>query len=120
MWSSWPWVSTIASTLSSRSRIQLKSGRITSTPGWVLLGEQHPAVDDEQPPGVLEDGHVAPDLAEAAERDDPQGALRQAGRRAELEVRVAHGSSPIIRSCFRSSDVGDQRVEHEVGVLALH
>ena len=36
--------------------------------GVVLLGEQHPAVDDQQPAVVLEDGHVAADLAEAAER----------------------------------------------------
>ena len=52
-----------------------KSGRIRSTPGWCVLGEQHPAVDDEQPAGVLEDGHVAADLAEAAQR------RRRAGRR---------------------------------------
>ncbi len=46
-------------------------------PGLVLLGEEHPAVDDEQLAVVLEDRHVAADLAEAAERDDAQGALRQ-------------------------------------------
>ena len=40
--------------------------------GLVLLGEQDPAVDDEQPAGVLEDGHVATDLAEPAQRDDPK------------------------------------------------
>ena len=34
----------------------------------VLLGEEHPAVDDQQAAVVLEDGHVAADLAEAAER----------------------------------------------------
>ncbi len=32
----------------------------------VLLGEQHAAVDDEQLALVLEDGHVAADLAETA------------------------------------------------------
>ena len=37
----------------------------------VLLGEEHAAVDDQQPLVVLEDGHVATDLAEPAERDDP-------------------------------------------------
>jgi hypothetical protein len=37
----------------------------------VVLGEQDAAVDDQQPAGVLEDRHVAADLAEAAERDDP-------------------------------------------------
>jgi hypothetical protein len=37
----------------------------------VVLGEQHAAVDDEEAVVVLEDRHVAADLAEAAERDDP-------------------------------------------------
>ena len=45
--------------------------------GVVVLGEQHAAVDDQQPAVVLEDGHVAADLAEAAERDDPQAPLGQ-------------------------------------------
>ena len=39
--------------------------------GVVLLGEEDAAVDDQQPLVVLEDGHVATDLAEPAERDDP-------------------------------------------------
>ena len=42
MWSSWPWVSTTASTASSRSRIQSKSGRIRSTPGWFSSGKSTP------------------------------------------------------------------------------
>ena len=42
MWSSWPWVSTTASTASSRSRIQLKSGRIRSTPGCSSSGKSTP------------------------------------------------------------------------------
>ena len=42
MWSSWPWVSTSASTLSSRSRIGSKSGRIRSTPGWWSSGNSTP------------------------------------------------------------------------------
>ena len=58
--------------------------------GLEVLGEQHAAVDDQQPAGVLEDGHVAADLAEPAERDDAQAAGRQLRRRAELGVRVAH------------------------------
>ena len=75
---------------SSRSRIEVKSGRITSTPGWCLLGEQHAAVDDQQLAGVLEDGHVAADLAQAAQGDDPQAVLRAARRRRSVQVRVAH------------------------------
>ena len=48
--------------------------------GLLGLGEQHAAVDDQQPAGVLEDGHVAADLAEPAERHDPQAALGQRRR----------------------------------------
>ena len=63
--------------------------------GLVLLGEQHAAVDDEQSPGVLEHGHVATDLAEPAERNDPQAALGQ--RAAAGRARGADGS----RGCSR-------------------
>src|SRR6478735_8992670 len=42
MWSSWPWVSTSASTASRRSRIGSKSGRIRSTPGWWSSGKSTP------------------------------------------------------------------------------
>ena len=42
MWSSWPWVSTSASTSSRRSRIGSKSGRIRSTPGWFSSGKSTP------------------------------------------------------------------------------
>ena len=42
MWSSWPWVSTSASTASSRPRIASKSGRIRSTPGWWSSGKSTP------------------------------------------------------------------------------
>src|SRR6478736_6806335 len=42
MWSSWPWVSTSASTASRRSRMGSKSGRIRSTPGWWSSGNSTP------------------------------------------------------------------------------
>ncbi|WP_406643347.1 hypothetical protein [Amycolatopsis sp. WGS_07] len=51
----------------------------------VVLGEEDAAVDDQEPAVVFEDGHVAPDLADAAERDDAQGSLGKFGR----EVRRA-------------------------------
>ena len=47
---------------------RLEVGQDQVDAGVVVLGEEHAAVDDEQPAGVLEDGHVAADLAEAAER----------------------------------------------------
>ncbi len=40
--------------------------------GLLLLGEEHSAVDDQQAASVLEDRHVAADLAETTERGDPQ------------------------------------------------
>ena len=88
MWSSWPWVSTSASTSSRRSRIGSEVGQDQVDAGLVVLGEEHAAVDDQQPAVVLEDGHVAADLAEPAERDDPETALGQCGRCGELGVRM--------------------------------
>ena len=41
--------------------------------GLVLFGEEHTAVDDEEFAVVFEDGHVAADFAESAERDDADG-----------------------------------------------
>ena len=63
--------------------------------GLGLLREQHAAVDDEQPPGVLEDRHVAADLTQAAEGHDAQRPLREAGGWAELGVGMAHRRSPV-------------------------
>ncbi|GAS95345.1 uncharacterized protein RMCC_2311 [Mycolicibacterium canariasense] len=37
----------------------------------VVTGEQHAAIDDEQPAQVLENSHVAADFADTAERGDP-------------------------------------------------
>jgi hypothetical protein len=48
----------------------------------VGIGEEHAAVHDQQAPVELEDGHVPADLAEPAERDDPQAAAWQRRRRA--------------------------------------
>jgi len=49
--------------------------------GLVVLGEQHAAVDDQQPAVVLEHGHVPTDLADPTERDHPQTTIGQDGRR---------------------------------------
>ncbi len=61
--------------------------------GLVLLGEEHPAVHDQQRAVVLEDGHVATDLAEAAQTDDPEPTLRELGGLLQLGVRMTHGVS---------------------------
>ena len=55
-----------------------------------VLREEDPAVDDEQAAVVLEDGHVAADLAQPAERDDPQTPRRQLAGRGEFRMRVRH------------------------------
>ena len=58
-------------------------------PGMVILGKEHPTVDDQQPPGVLDDGHITTDLAQAPERHDPHGVLRQLRRGGQLGMGMA-------------------------------
>ena len=76
--------------------------------GGVGLAQQDAAVDDQQPPGrarrgggrqVLEDRHVAPDLADAAQRDHPQRARGQgAGQRQLPRVSgLRHEGAPFRR-----------------------
>ena len=76
--------------------------------GVVVLGEEHAAVDDEQLALRLEDGHVAADLAEPAERDDPQAVVGEGGGRGQLGVGVAH-RCPVIRWCCRAVGGSGQR-----------
>ena len=71
----------------------------------VLLGEEHAAVDDEQPAVVLEDGHVAADLAESAERDDAEAPLRQCGRCGELGMWVAQKTLLTTRATYLARHV---------------
>ena len=71
--------------------------------GVVVVGEQHAAVDDEQLAAVLDDGHVAADLAEAAERDDAHGAVGEGAGQLELGVRVAHRVGSVARAARSSS-----------------
>ena len=47
--------------------------------GLVVLREQHPAVDDQEPAVELEDGHVTADPTDAAQRDYTQATFRQRG-----------------------------------------
>ena len=91
---------------------RLEVGQDQVDAGVVLLGEQHAAVDDEQPPVVLEDGHVAADLAQAAERDDPQAALGQRAGGGELGMGVAHAvlmDVPAVQRRGRYAELGDER-----------
>ena len=79
MWSSWPWV-----------KDQVHAG-------VVVVREEHAAVDDEELAPVLDDGHVAADLSETPEGDDPHPALGQRGRDGQLGVGVAHISPDALR-----------------------
>ena len=99
MWSSWPCVRTTATMSSSRSGIGVKSGRIRSTPGWLSSGNSTPQSMTSSRPGVLEDGHVPADLAETAEGDDAQAALRE--RRRRRRARGAGGSSRSLAALRR-------------------
>ena len=58
--------------------------------GLVLLGEEHAAVDDEQLPVELEDGHVAADLSQSSQGGDAHCAIGEgAGGLQRRKVRHA-------------------------------
>ena len=69
-WSSWPCVSTTPRIIDSRSRRYVKSGRTRSTPRCSSRGNASPASTMTIESVRLVGGHVLPDLAETAERDD--------------------------------------------------
>ena len=54
--------------------------------GLVMGGEHHPAVDDQQPAQVFENGHVAADFADAAQCGDPQPSRGQRTWWAEVYI----------------------------------
>ena len=78
MWSSWPWVSTMASILSRRSRIQVKSGRITSTPGWCSSGNSTPQSTTRSRPACSKTvmlRPISPSPPNGTTRSPPGGSL---------------------------------------------
>ena len=68
--------------------------------GLVMAGEQHPAVDDEQPAQVLENRHIATDFADPTERGDTQRTCGKWGRR---KHRLSHRSTAAARISALSS-----------------
>ena len=82
----------------------------------VLLGEQHAAVDDQQPAVVLEDGHVPADLAEPAERDDPQAVLGERSGGGELGMGMAHARGFLQSPA--ADQLGAQVCDQRVGLRA--
>ena len=88
-----------------------KSGRIRSTPGWWSSGNSTPQSMMSSWPPVLEDGHVAADLAEAAERDDAQAAVGERAGQVELGVRVAHRVGSVARADAEQLEVLRRRLD---------
>ena len=86
-----------------------KVGQDQVDAGLVVGGKHHPAVDDQQPAQVLENGHVAADFADAAERGHPQTTHGQRTRRLKVWFHLrATLCSPEHRSC---AHVGSQCID---------
>ena len=113
MWSSWPWVRTMRLDVVQAvpDGVEVRQDQVDA--GLVLLGEEHAAVDDQQAAAVLEDRHVAADLAEAAERGDPQAAL---GSAAAGRVQDADDSKTLLTTRATSRQA---RGAHDVVQLAV-
>ena len=79
--------------------------------GLVVAGEQHPAVDDQQPAEMLENGHVAADFADAAQRGDPQAAGGQRPRRCRDRVSTTR-STAAARMSAASASICVRRGRH--------
>ena len=94
MWSSWPCVSTTPDDVIETVLDVAEIGQDEVDAGLVLLGEEHAAVDDQQLAVDLEDGHVPPDLAQATERHDAQGARLELGRQG-VEHRIGDPNGRI-------------------------
>ena len=71
--------------------------------GFVVSGEEHAAVDDQQPAQVLENGHVAADFADAPEGRHPQSAGRQ--RAGGREFRIHDRSTAAARMSSASASI---------------
>jgi hypothetical protein len=55
------------------NRLEVRKDQVDT--GLRLVGEQHPAVDHQQLASVLQDGHVATNLAQTAERDNTKASV---------------------------------------------
>src|SRR5450756_1454524 len=96
MWSSWPWVSTMASILSRRSRIQVKSGRITSTPGWCSSGNSTPQSTTRRRPACSKTvmlRPISPRPPKGTRRNPPGGSLGRVSLLLEPRRLIASRSS---------------------------
>ena len=88
---------------SARSRRYVKSGSTRSIPS-MLGGREHQArVHHDDPPVVLEHGHVLADLAQPAEREDAQGAASSVPRGARAAATRPSGAPPPARTSSTST-----------------
>ena len=71
--------------------------------GFVVSGEKHAAVDDQQPTQVLENGHIAADFADSAQRGHPQSADRE--RAGRVEFRIHERSTAAARMSSASASI---------------
>src|SRR5258705_3688790 len=71
--------------------------------GFVVAGEEHPAVDDQQPAQMLENGHVAADFADSTQRSDPQSAWGHRPRWLEVFVHYLSTVSARMSAASASS-----------------
>ena len=83
-------------------------------PGCSASGNSTPQSMTSSCAVELEDGHVAADLAEPAERHDAQTALGQRRRGLEIEVRL--GDLPLI-GCHSQGDASGGEVDAQLREL---
>ena len=103
MWSSWPWVRTIASTSASRSAMWEKSGRIRSTPGWDSSGNSTPQSMTSSRPSISRTAMLRPisPIPPSATIRSDAGLKR--GRRGQLGVTRPHAAKPGTPAVARSA-----------------
>ena len=106
MWSSCPWVSTTASIgRADPDVVEVEEDEVD--PWLVVLGEQRAAVDHQQAPGLLEDRHVPPDLAQSTQGGRCAGPPRPAAGGREAP---GGGGSQQVRRHEVVAQLGDLRV----------
>jgi hypothetical protein len=86
---------------------RVETGQDEVDAGVGVLGEQHPAVDQQQLAVELEHGHVAADVPQPAERDDAEGVVGQWGRITQVtgcHDRQGYTTEPVRPAVRRGAD----------------
>ena len=94
---------------SARSRRHREVGQDEVDPEHLRGREHQPGVDDDDPPVVLDDGHVLADLAEPAERQDPTLVpLKPLARSLRRAGRALEGAPDRSRSSSEAGTIGSR------------